>query len=194
MTKTEYWKTSELQCKYYLLVPWCPEKPIEKNKLVLQETICGMLPKEPMKNSVFSKNEIGSEILGVSATPTFLTEPIFNRAFLTEPLFSNSIKKRMKLIRFFVGAEDEIRTRDPRLGKAMLYPWATSAHKLKLVEGDGFEPSKAQLTDLQSAPFGHSGIPRYFAASLTVVSAIYHTISFSKVYLGYFPNLVILFI
>ena len=34
-----------------------------------------MLPKEPMKNSVFSKNEIGSEILGVSATPTFLTEP-----------------------------------------------------------------------------------------------------------------------
>ncbi len=30
----------------------------------------------------------------------------------------------------------------------------------KMVEGDGFEPSKAQLTDLQSAPFGHSGIPR----------------------------------
>ena len=33
---------------------------------------------------------------------------------------------------------------------------------IKLVEGDGFEPSKAQLTDLQSAPFGHSGIPRNF--------------------------------
>ena len=32
---------------------------------------------------------------------------------------------------------------------------------IKLVEGDGFEPSKAQLTDLQSAPFGHSGIPRH---------------------------------
>ena len=30
-----------------------------------------------------------------------------------------------------------------------------------LVEGDGFEPSKAQLTDLQSAPFSHSGIPPY---------------------------------
>ena len=29
----------------------------------------------------------------------------------------------------------------------------------KMVEGDGFEPSKAQLTDLQSAPFGRSGIP-----------------------------------
>ena len=34
------------------------------------------------------------------------------------------------------------------------------SHFIKLVEGDGFEPSKAQLTDLQSAPFGHSGIPR----------------------------------
>ena len=33
---------------------------------------------------------------------------------------------------------------------------------IKLVEGDGFEPSKAQLTDLQSAPFGHSGIPRNY--------------------------------
>ena len=28
-----------------------------------------------------------------------------------------------------------------------------------LVEGDGFEPSKAQLTDLQSAPFSLSGTP-----------------------------------
>ena len=27
--------------------------------------------------------------------------------------------------------------------------------------GDGFEPPKALLTDLQSAPFGHSGIPPY---------------------------------
>ena len=27
------------------------------------------------------------------------------------------------------------------------------------MEEDGFEPSKAELTDLQSAPFGHSGIP-----------------------------------
>ena len=32
--------------------------------------------------------------------------------------------------------------------------------KILLVEGGGFEPPKAQLTDLQSAPFGHSGIPR----------------------------------
>jgi hypothetical protein len=35
------------------------------------------------------------------------------------------------------------------------------------MDGEGFEPSKAQLTDLQSAPFGHSGthpnkIQQYF--------------------------------
>ena len=29
------------------------------------------------------------------------------------------------------------------------------------MEGDGFEPSKAVPTDLQSAPFGHSGTPPY---------------------------------
>jgi hypothetical protein len=28
-----------------------------------------------------------------------------------------------------------------------------------MVEEDGFEPSKLKATDLQSAPFGHSGIP-----------------------------------
>jgi hypothetical protein len=28
-----------------------------------------------------------------------------------------------------------------------------------LVEEDGFEPSKSSITDLQSAPFSHSGIP-----------------------------------
>ena len=32
-------------------------------------------------------------------------------------------------------------------------------HKKNMVEGDGFEPSKAEPADLQSAPFGHSGTP-----------------------------------
>ena len=32
------------------------------------------------------------------------------------------------------------------------HPFARS-----LVEGEGFEPSKAEPADLQSAPFGHSG-------------------------------------
>ena len=35
---------------------------------------------------------------------------------------------------------------------------ATSAYYF-LVEDGGFEPPKAMLTDLQSAPFGHSGNP-----------------------------------
>ena len=30
-----------------------------------------------------------------------------------------------------------------------------------MVEGEGFEPSKASPTDLQSAPFGRLGIPPY---------------------------------
>ena len=30
-----------------------------------------------------------------------------------------------------------------------------------MVEGDGFEPSKQEATDLQSAPFGHSGTPPF---------------------------------
>ena len=29
----------------------------------------------------------------------------------------------------------------------------------KMVEGEGFEPSKAVPSDLQSDPFGHSGTP-----------------------------------
>ena len=31
------------------------------------------------------------------------------------------------------------------------------------LDGEGFEPSKASLTDLQSAPFGHSGTHPYGA-------------------------------
>ena len=37
-----------------------------------------------------------------------------------------------------------------------------------MVEGDGFEPSKAVPADLQSAPFGHSGTPPNFDLSLAV--------------------------
>ena len=32
------------------------------------------------------------------------------------------------------------------------------------MEDGGFEPPKALLTDLQSAPFGHSGNPPYYGA------------------------------
>ena len=51
-------------------------------------------------------------------------------------------------------------------------PWQGDAlplsHFRKLVEGDGFEPSKAQLADLQSVPFGHSGIPPYLELAIGV--------------------------
>lgn len=32
-------------------------------------------------------------------------------------------------------------------------------NKREVVEGEGFEPSKAEPADLQSDPFGHSGTP-----------------------------------
>ena len=35
----------------------------------------------------------------------------------------------------------------------------TAFHSADLVEGEGFEPSKAAPTDLQSAPFDRSGTP-----------------------------------
>ena len=37
------------------------------------------------------------------------------------------------------------------------------ASRLSLVGEDGFEPSKHDATDLQSAPFGHSGILPYWS-------------------------------
>ncbi len=35
----------------------------------------------------------------------------------------------------------------------------TKTELKKMVEGEGFEPSKAEPSDLQSDPFGHSGTP-----------------------------------
>ena len=43
--------------------------------------------------------------------------------------------------------------KDPRLLAGLFY---------NMVEGGGFEPPKAELTDLQSAPFGHSGTPPHY--------------------------------
>src|SRR5512134_247848 len=41
----------------------------------------------------------------------------------------------------------------------MTQPAKLRAVPKKLVEGEGFEPSKAEPTDLQSAPFDRSGTP-----------------------------------
>ncbi len=78
------------------------------------------------------------------------------------------------------GAGDETRTRDIQFGKLKLYQLSytrasilTSANRLKLysdyfckigvlqtlVEGEGFEPSYSERTDLQSVAFNHSATP-----------------------------------
>ena len=36
-----------------------------------------------------------------------------------------------------------------------------------MVEGAGFEPAKAEPSDLQSDPFGHSGTPPNFIVHIT---------------------------
>ena len=48
-----------------------------------------------------------------------------------------------------------------KIGLTEVFPTIQSRFLLRenMVEGDGFEPSKAEPADLQSAPFGHSGTP-----------------------------------
>ena len=47
-----------------------------------------------------------------------------------------------------------------QLGRLKFYHWTTPALKTsQLVEGVGFEPTKAEPSDLQSDPFGHLGTP-----------------------------------
>ncbi len=51
-----------------------------------------------------------------------------------------------------------IRTPGPMVPNHVLYQ--TEPHPVaNMVEGEGFEPSKAEPTDLQSVPFGRSGTP-----------------------------------
>ena len=64
------------------------------------------------------------------------------------------------------GAGNETRTRNPQLGRLMLYQLSYSRpvylslqNRRVVVEGGGFEPPKAEPTDLQSVPFGRSGTP-----------------------------------
>ena len=41
----------------------------------------------------------------------------------------------------------------------------TSVRPFCVVDGGGFEPPKAELADLQSAPFGHSGTRPYMSCT-----------------------------
>ena len=101
------------------------------------------------------------------------------------------IKFYFYIHKILFGAEDEIRTRDPRLGKAMLYHWATSAY---VVEEIGFEPMKAVPTDLQSVPFSHSGtLPQFFFSfngaggrtwtpNLLITSQLLYRLSYTSIF------------
>ena|GEM_PF-2109631 len=54
-----------------------------------------------------------------------------------------------------------------------------------MVEGEGFEPSKAEPSDLQSDPFGHSGTPPqtfFLALQLTFKIAFQNIINNRLVY------------
>ena len=70
------------------------------------------------------------------------------------------------------GAGNETRTRDIQLGRLTLcqlsYSRDVSLAKepLFMVEGGGFEPPKAEPTDLQSAPFGRSGTPPHLELAM----------------------------
>ena len=55
-------------------------------------------------------------------------------------------------------------------------------HKI-MVEGAGFEPAKAEPSDLQSDPFGHSGTP-----PRTVASIILKVFCFATLYFSVLPS------
>ena len=77
-----------------------------------------------------------------------------------EPVTSSLPRKRStpELQRLVYRAGDGIRTRDPQLGRLMLWP-AELLPLNCLVGGEGFEPSKAKPTDLQSALVDRLSIP-----------------------------------
>ena len=61
----------------------------------------------------------------------------------------------------FIGAEDRNRTGTRGKSRRILSPVRLPVPPRRHMDGEGFEPSKALLTDLQSAPFGHSGTHPY---------------------------------
>ena len=58
---------------------------------------------------------------------------------------------RVNLRSFLVGAEDEARTRDPNLGKVVLYQLSYFRIKIKVGE-DGFEPPKVKTSRFTVCP------------------------------------------
>ena len=94
------------------------------------------------------------------------TSPLPRECSTTEPHGLITLSKTNAMF----GAGDEARTRDIQFGKLKLYQLSysrTAAHqscqfKITLsfmVEGEGFEPSYSERTDLQSVAFNHSATP-----------------------------------
>ena len=74
--------------------------------------------------------------------------------------YSRSVYFKSKVVRMKGVEPPRRKAPDPKSGASANS--ATSAHsKLFLVEDGGFEPPKSSITDLQSAPFSHSGNPPF---------------------------------
>ena len=67
---------------------------------------------------------------------------------------------------FLLGAEDEAQTRDPQLGRLMLYQ--LSYFRIFLWAKMDSNHRRRKPADLQSAPFGHSGICPYISLYKTL--------------------------
>ena len=64
-------------------------------------------------------------------------------------------------------AENGTQTRDPQLGRLVLY---RLSYFREYVGRAGFEPTKTMSAELQSAPVGHFGISPLFKEQLLVLS------------------------
>ena len=82
-----------------------------------------------------------------------------SRLTLTAPNHEKPQNKKGSYVRNYLiqRAENGTQTRDPQLGRLVLYQLSYFRKTSTEVGGDGFEPPKASPADLQSAPFGHSG-------------------------------------
>ena len=95
------------------------------------------------------------------------TETIWKRASWQKVFYTT---KKVLNIQDFLSAADRNRTGTGIATHGILSPgrlpvpplrhlgWAGASFTKTPMDGDGFEPSKRVATDLQSAPFGHSGI------------------------------------
>ena len=70
----------------------------------------------------------------------------------------------------FIGAEDRNRTGTRGKSRRILSPVRLPVPPRRHMDGGGFEPPKHVAADLQSVPFGHSGI--HPNISLTVINYI----------------------